>query len=515
MLGEQDPLAGPLARALAGRYVLERRLGRGGMGVVFLARELRLDRRVALKLLLPAKAADRVARDRFLTEARTAARLSHPSIVPIYAVDEVDDIVFFAMALVEGETLGQRVRERGPLPPREGARLVRQVAWALAYAHERGVVHRDVKPDNILLDAATGRALVSDFGIARVGVGSGDTGPREVVGTAEYMSPEQASGRAVDARSDLYSLGVAGYYALSGQLPFDAPDSYAILASHIADPAPPLAAVAPAVPRRLAEVIDRCLAKDPSARFPNGAALAAAVARAVAASADPPIAVRAFLVESRHLAAPAFVYATLAGIAVPLLALYLLPSTEAGARWVGAGFIAWILLLPVGFMVARVRRLLAAGFGRSDLLEAVDMELGRRREELAFLYGRGPSPVERTLRGVAYAGLAGAAVAVGVQLVAPDLASEPVRLAGFAVAVGVALLAAVGARSRTEHRTDPRGERRLRFWRGPLGGLLFRLAGLRRRQRAVAPERTERPSPELGIGVVGDRFFEAKAPEKT
>src|SRR2546428_2495832 len=130
MLRDLDPQHRTLERALAGRYVLERRLGRGGMGVVFLAHELRLDRRVALKLLLPAKATDRVARDRFLREARTAAQLSHPSIVPIYTVDEVDDVVFFAMALVAGDTLGQRIRERGPLPPHAGARVVRQVAWA-------------------------------------------------------------------------------------------------------------------------------------------------------------------------------------------------------------------------------------------------------------------------------------------------------------------------------------------------------------------------------------------------
>src|SRR5881396_3582883 len=183
MLREPDPHFRLLDRALAGRYVLERRLGRGGMGVVFLARELRLERRVAIKLLLPAKAVDPIARERFLVEARTAAQLTHPNIVPIFAVDELSDVVFFAMAYIEGQTLGQRVRERGPLPPKEAARLLRDVGWALAHAHDRGVVHRDVKPDNILLDAATGRALVSDFGIARVGSGV-TTEPQRVVGTA-------------------------------------------------------------------------------------------------------------------------------------------------------------------------------------------------------------------------------------------------------------------------------------------------------------------------------------------
>src|SRR5206468_116990 len=207
---------------LAGRYVLERRLGRGGMGVVYLARELRLDRRVAIKLLPPERAIQPTARERFLREARTAAQLSHPGIVPIYAVHEVSDFVYFAMAYVDGDTLGRRVRQRGPVPYDTAARLLEEVARALAYAHDRGVVHRDVKPDNILLDLATGRALVSDFGIARVGSGT-TTGPQRVVGTAEFMSPEQVLGERVDPRSDLYSLGVVGFFALSGELPFVGP----------------------------------------------------------------------------------------------------------------------------------------------------------------------------------------------------------------------------------------------------------------------------------------------------
>src|SRR5947208_1576473 len=260
-----------------------------------LARELRLERRVAIKLLRAAKAVDPVARERFLVEARTAAQLTHPNIVPIFAVDELSDVVFFAMAYIEGQTLGQRVRERGPLPPKEAARLLRDVGWALAHAHERGVMHRDVKPDNILLDAATGRALVSDFGIARVGAGGGMTGPREVVGTAEFMSPEQASGLGVDARSDLYSLGVVGYYALSGQLPFAVGDSYEMVGRHIAVPPRRLASVAPGVPRRLASIIDRCLLNEPEARFTSGAHLADAVRLAVAVPVGPPIALRAFL----------------------------------------------------------------------------------------------------------------------------------------------------------------------------------------------------------------------------
>ncbi len=505
MLRETDPHFRLLDRALAGRYALERRLGRGGMGVVFLARELSLDRRVAIKLLLPGKAVDPVARERFLVEARTAAQLSHPNIVPIFAVDERTDVVFFAMAYVEGQTLGQRVRERGPLRPEEGARLLRDVGWALAHAHERGVVHRDVKPDNILLDAATGRALVSDFGIARVGAGGGTTGPREVVGTAEYMSPEQASGLGVDARSDLYSLGVVGYYALSGQLPFDARDSYEMLARHIAAPPTPLASVAPGVPRRLAQVIDRCLLKEPAARFTSGAHLADAVRLAVAVPVGPPLALRAFLVESRQLSAPALLYGTLLGLAVPLLVMQLVTSAELGARLVAAGFIVWLLVLPTVLMVLRVRRLRAAGFDRDDLTDALAAELVRHREELAFLYGEGPSRLERLLRRMAYAGVCLAATAVGVGLRAPGLAASSVQLAALGIGVGVALLAAVMARARTEHRTDPKRERRLRFWGGPLGRWLFRLAGLRlARRRAATAAHTDRPSPDIVVDAVAE-----------
>src|SRR5438552_17653511 len=161
-----DPLFLSFQAAVAGRYSLERGLGRGGMGVVYLAREVRLDRPVAVKLLPPAQARDAALRERFLREARTAAKLSHPHIVPIFAVDEVGEFVFFAMAYVAGETLTERVARRGPLAPSEAARVLREIAWALAYAHPQALVHRDVKPDHIMIEEASGRALVADFGIA-------------------------------------------------------------------------------------------------------------------------------------------------------------------------------------------------------------------------------------------------------------------------------------------------------------------------------------------------------------
>ena len=170
-----DPLFMDFQVALAGRYSIDRELGRGGNGVVFLAREVHLDRLIAIKLLPPERAADETLRERFVREARHAAKLSHPHIIPIHAVDEVAGFVFYVMAFVDGETLAQRVRTRGPLPASEGTRVLREVAWALAYAHAQGLVHRDVKPDNILLEHGSGRALVADFGIAAA---IGDVGRR-------------------------------------------------------------------------------------------------------------------------------------------------------------------------------------------------------------------------------------------------------------------------------------------------------------------------------------------------
>src|SRR5438034_5119226 len=246
MVERLDPLFLDFQAVVVGRYSLERELGRGGMGVVYLAREVRLDRPVAIKLLPPSKATDPKLRERFLREARTAAKLSHPNVIPIHAVEEIGGFVFFAMAYIEGETLTERVRRRGPLAPSEGSRVLRDVAWALAYAHGQGVIHRDVKPDNILIEN-NGRVLVADFGIASVVAGAGALATGEVVGTPEFMSPEQALGEAVDARSDLYSLGIVGYFTCSGALPFEADKATDVLAKQVTEPAAPLASVAPLV----------------------------------------------------------------------------------------------------------------------------------------------------------------------------------------------------------------------------------------------------------------------------
>ena len=251
-----DPQFFALQEALAGKYSLEAELGRGGMGIVYLAQEVRLDRPVALKVLPEEFSNQPDLRERFLREARTAARLSHPNIIPIFAVDEVGEFVYFAMAYIAGETLGQRIHTRGPLPPSAGARVLKEVGWALEYAHSQGVVHRDVKPDNILLEEGTGRALVADFGIAGLLEGATATGVGEIIGTPEFMSPEQARGEGVDARSDTYSMGVVGFYALSGKLPFQDERVVEVLRQHREDPPPPLKTVASHVPSRLARCVD-------------------------------------------------------------------------------------------------------------------------------------------------------------------------------------------------------------------------------------------------------------------
>lgn len=256
-----------LRTALRGQYSVDRELGRGGMGIVVLARDERLDRQVALKVLPPSLAEVAETRERFLREARMSAQLSHPNIVPVYRADEIGGFAFFAMGYVDGETLGDRIRDRGSLPPAEVVRMLREVAWALTYAHARGIVHRDVKPENILIERSSGRAIVTDFGIARADFNPSLTADGHVLGTVHYMSPEQSTGEPFDGRSDLYALGCVGFFALSGRLPFEGSTPQAILIAHATKVPPTLRSVAPQVPMALAAVIDRCLAKRPDDRY--------------------------------------------------------------------------------------------------------------------------------------------------------------------------------------------------------------------------------------------------------
>lgn len=271
---EQQVLRERVEKAVGTLFTIEAEIGRGGMAVVYRAVDVRLRRKVALKVLPPELAFREDVKSRFLREAQMAAQLSHPNIVPIFAVDEHEGIVYFAMGLVDGETLAQQLA-RDPHPDLVTVRRVlREVADALAYAHSHGLVHRDVKPDNILIERATGQARVSDFGIARAAEGDGRlTVTGIAVGTPAYMSPEQAMGeREIDGRADLYALGVVGYQMLAGSLPFRAGNTPAMLMKHISEQPRPLHEVRPDLPANLVHAIERAMAKGKGDRWPDAMA---------------------------------------------------------------------------------------------------------------------------------------------------------------------------------------------------------------------------------------------------
>ncbi len=490
-----------LQTAVAGRYSIEREIGRGGMGRVYLARDVALDRPVAMKVLPPDRGASPQVRERFLQEARTAAKLSHPNIVPIFAVEEVREFVFFVMAYVQGETLRQRVASRGPLPAGTGARILRDVAWALAYAHSQGVVHRDVKPENILLEAGSDRALVTDFGIAQVRVAQAAADTDEVLGTPEFMSPEQASGQAVDHRSDLYSLGVVAFFVFSGRVPFNARTAPAVLALHIGKPAPRLGTVAPGVPRRIAALVDQCLAKRPEDRIQQGEQVLEVLAGMLEQRRELSPAVRIFLADRKAAETVTAVTVALAPWLLAMLAA-LLFSGKALLTLAGIGVVGALIGLPLIRTVLSARRLLTAGHTSDDAVQGLEQELERRREELIHLYGKDHEADARRLTrdGV---------VCLGFALFL--LAGVFVQSGGHALliigAAGSTLIGAVLGR-RANQRLDRKGKHRLRLWRGPAGRWLFQLAGWGLDVRTVAPALTHRPT-EVAVGMVVQGLFEA------
>jgi TolB-like protein/tetratricopeptide (TPR) repeat protein len=270
-----------LQAALGPNYRIERSLGQGGMGVVYLGRDLTLDRQVAVKVVHPELAVHGSITQRFLSEARVIARLRHPNIVAVHAAGETTGVFWYVMDYVPGETLRDRLNREGTIPHDEVRRITAELADALDAAGRQGVVHRDVKPENILLDADGGRALLADFGVARVLEGVGDparpiTGQGVAVGTPSYMSPEQASSDVVDHRSDLYALGIVAYEMLTGQVPFRGSPAQ-VAAQQINVPPAPIERVLPLVPAGLAAAVMRALAKSPSARFGSGAEFRAAL----------------------------------------------------------------------------------------------------------------------------------------------------------------------------------------------------------------------------------------------
>lgn len=328
-----------IASVLDSAYELDKEIGRGGMGIVFKAKDRRLKRAVAVKLLPPELAFRSEIRSRFLREAETAAQLSHPNIVPIYSVDEKGGLVFFVMGFVDGGNLAKRIHDGGPMPPDEVRRILREVADALAYAHANKVVHRDIKPDNILLDIQSKRPMVTDFGIARAisdGAEARLTATGIAIGTPAFMSPEQSAGdRDLDGRSDLYSLGIVAYQMLCGDLPFNANSTPALLVKHLSERPIPIDQRAN-VPPDLARVVMLLLEKDPANRFQSAAELKTALETgqvpalpAVAGSAYPQEPSPYATASARSATSPAFT-------PQPLIALpdgERLPTADELARW--------------------------------------------------------------------------------------------------------------------------------------------------------------------------------------
>src|SRR6266576_828096 len=255
-----------VGQVFSDRYRIEREIARGGMAEVYLARDESLNRQVALKALFPEFAREPSFVERFRREAQAAANLNHPNIVGIYDWGQEDGTYFIVMEYVEGRALRDLIRSEAPLDPNQAAEITAEIASALAFAHRNGVVHRDVKPGNVLL-TRSGNVKVTDFGIARAGASDGLTQTGSVMGTATYFSPEQAQGLAVDGRSDVYSLGVVLYEMVTGLAPFTGDSPVAVAYKHVQEEPVPPSARNPAIPIAFEQIVLGALAKDPTHRY--------------------------------------------------------------------------------------------------------------------------------------------------------------------------------------------------------------------------------------------------------
>jgi serine/threonine-protein kinase len=519
MSAAPDPLFLEFQDAIAGRYSLDRELGRGGMGIVYLAREVHLDRSVAIKLLPPERAAQPALRDRFLREARLAAKLSHPNIIPIHSVEDREGFVFYVMAFVDGETLAQRVGARGPLSSTEGTRVLREVAWALAYAHAQGLVHRDVKPDNILLEGATNRVLVADFGIAAAFAEASADG---IAGTPEFMSPEQVLGAPLDARSDLYGLGATAFYAFSGRFPFEGANVTEVLAKQVTEPAPPLASVGVVVPRKLAALVDRCLAKDPAHRPVSAQSVGEQLGVAIEQRRELPVALRAFVRRNGRLDGGGTLIA-----AAAILPTSVFVSAQYGAVPGFATFFVGAVLLPISYFTNSAYKLSLKGFAHQDLAPAFASEMERAREELALerMLTR-PGVIERWLPSVARVSSVMFGLTIGMTVLEVATGFRVLSLFGLGDPAGslpvfvdatngwpihfgsIALLSTVTSIALAQRRRDIDTEFWSNLWLGRAGKALFAFARKLMGKTVPVSAMTHRAT-ELSLGMAAEQLFES------
>lgn len=393
-----------LQEALAGEYSLDRELGRGGMGIVYLARDVRLARPVAIKVLPPDVASNAAWRAAFLNESQTVARLNHPNIVPVYMAGERGGFTYLVMAFVDGTTLGERIRTRGPLLPGQAARVLREVAWALAYAHGAGIVHRDVSAENIILERGTERAIVMDFGIASAMRTAAVRDDGRVMGNAHYLSPEHAAGEPLDARSDLYSLGIAGFYALTGRLPFDGETAADVVRQQLTATAPSIASVTPSVPPRLAAAVERCLHKEPIRRYRSAESFAEAIDLAFEHAKEIPAPLRSWIAQNER--------------ELPAALAMLGVGAMQGITIVVATNLTWTFAVPFVIMSTlsaipwstRLRRILGEGYTTDDLHAALREHQLVRAEELEYERRQASPRVRSVLRTMFGASVGGSAL---------------------------------------------------------------------------------------------------------
>lgn len=358
-----DPVV-VLQTAVEGRFAIDREIGRGGMGIVYLAHDLSLERPVAIKMLPPLAALSAVSRERFIREARITASLSHPNILPVHSFEVSADWAFFVTAFVKGETLEQRVQRTGPLDAEDLMKIVREVAWALEYAHLRGVIHRDIKPGNIMLEEDSGRVLVMDFGIA---LGQYEPLTEGRLGTRGFASPEQVHGEPVDLRSDLYSLGVTGLYALTGtgieEQPPDV-DGLAFREHRLR------------VPSQIVATLQRCVAERAEDRPSSAREVVDAMDAGLNRIERIPFRLRSWITEGR-------------GFTIPLLIFMLLPFTDPAWLWTlpyrHFFYALWYGLPWIGIAVFRLGKLwevTRAGYGIYDLRSALREWTRQRNRDL-------------------------------------------------------------------------------------------------------------------------------------